>query len=775
MAVKLKTGDLVNVVILKQLPHALLVKLPNGSYGIIRNRELSWYTTDDPITQQSVAHVNGPGESEQSTQYTIGSELHALVIGQRDHLIELSLRLVESDPWQNILQQYEVGQYVRGIVANVDSHGVFVELEPAVVGRLLRDNLPSWITKPIQELFWIGDQVYVQIQQIDAQERTIRLSMDKLSDVRWSLELELLKIKQSHPDKVYTNGTKPKEEHLEILGTASRIQALEHLGQNKPKTILVIEDNHDQLNAFRRWLENAGQHVMVAQCIAEAQDQIQHMIPDVILCDFGLPDGNGLSIAREIQSQYPDIRFLIMTDWATASQEDKLLAELTEESIELLIKPLEPINLLNVLLSTQDLNHSDQIADSMQNGLLRQLEQSDQQNSIEPDSILTIDDILTELRRETRTTKVILFSIDSRQRQVDIVEDSGPSTLNRRALNHLIHSPVRDVAEDKTVLHIADSSEHGAYLRYLNPLIKFKSCVGVPVQGQLDRAYALFLFHPATGFSGAAIERYAKAAAYQISARLEQDAFSKKAREMQRYALMGHLTRALVHETNHHLTPILFALDELKYQKDVIQEAFNANPETLKSEIDSANQMFEQLEQNVRNLLKVVRMFGQVTVQDRVGIVSVDKVVETTTMLLRDVADRAHIQIQMEDVVGLMLTRAREVQVQQIILNVLLNAIQQIEMIRPEIGGCIQISMANRRREGNFWIAVRIEDDGPGIHRHMWRQILDLGITTRGADGSGMGLYIANQLVNEIGGQIYVEESFICWGTRFTIEFPAAF
>lgn len=79
MAVKLKTGDLVNVVVLKQIPHALLVKLLNGAYGIIRNRELSWQKPDASVVDHSSAQISGLSKSERSTQSTIGMELQSLV------------------------------------------------------------------------------------------------------------------------------------------------------------------------------------------------------------------------------------------------------------------------------------------------------------------------------------------------------------------------------------------------------------------------------------------------------------------------------------------------------------------------------------------------------------------------------------------------------------------------------------------------------------------------------------------------------------------------
>ncbi len=48
-----------------------------------------------------------------------------------------------------------------------------------------------------------------------------------------------------------------------------------------------------------------------------------------------------------------------------------------------------------------------------------------------------------------------------------------------------------------------------------------------------------------------------------------------------------------------------------------------------------------------------------------------------------------------------------------------------------------------------------------------------MGMTTR-EDGSGLGLYIARALVEDMNGRIYVEESRMLLGTTFVVELPAA-
>jgi signal transduction histidine kinase len=66
---------------------------------------------------------------------------------------------------------------------------------------------------------------------------------------------------------------------------------------------------------------------------------------------------------------------------------------------------------------------------------------------------------------------------------------------------------------------------------------------------------------------------------------------------------------------------------------------------------------------------------------------------------------------------------------------------------------------------------IFIEDNGPGIHTRLWEKVFDAGYTTR-REGSGIGLYISRNLMQDIGGEIYISESRILSGTTFVLEFP---
>jgi DNA-binding response OmpR family regulator len=66
--------------------------------------------------------------------------------------------------------------------------------------------------------------------------------------------------------------------------------------------VLVIEDEEDISEFLRYILENEDFTVRTARSLAEARAQLKDGLPDAVLLDRGLPDGDGLDICRELKT-----------------------------------------------------------------------------------------------------------------------------------------------------------------------------------------------------------------------------------------------------------------------------------------------------------------------------------------------------------------------------------------------------------------------------------------------------------------------------------------
>ncbi len=108
-----------------------------------------------------------------------------------------------------------------------------------------------------------------------------------------------------------------------------------------------------------------------------------------------------------------------------------------------------------------------------------------------------------------------------------------------------------------------------------------------------------------------------------------------------------------------------------------------------------------------------------------------------------------------------------EKQIQQVLFNVILNAIQAMKD-----GGTLVIETDPLARDSNKYVRVRIIDTGPGIPEGELEKIFVPFHTTK-TQGTGLGLPICRQLLEQHGGEIDIE-SKLGEGTTVTILLPAA-
>ncbi|WZO97736.1 PAS domain S-box protein [Isosphaeraceae bacterium EP7] len=107
-------------------------------------------------------------------------------------------------------------------------------------------------------------------------------------------------------------------------------------------------------------------------------------------------------------------------------------------------------------------------------------------------------------------------------------------------------------------------------------------------------------------------------------------------------------------------------------------------------------------------------------------------------------------------------------QISQVVLNLLINAVQAVEQFRPSGGGLIEVRTATL----DDHLAVEIRDNGPGIAAEDIPRLFDPFFTTKPVgEGTGLGLSISHGIVSGHGGRIEVE-SCPGQGTCFRVLLP---
>ena len=70
---------------------------------------------------------------------------------------------------------------------------------------------------------------------------------------------------------------------------------------------LIIEDNSSSLNSLVQLVEREGFVARAAKNLAEAREHLSEKVPDLILTDLVLPDGNSLDLLRELEGKQSDV------------------------------------------------------------------------------------------------------------------------------------------------------------------------------------------------------------------------------------------------------------------------------------------------------------------------------------------------------------------------------------------------------------------------------------------------------------------------------------
>jgi len=121
------------------------------------------------------------------------------------------------------------------------------------------------------------------------------------------------------------------------------------LFQGEPR-VLIVDDNRDAADNLAWLLRSHGLHVQVAYDGMRALELAQAMRPSVVLLDIGLPDLNGLEVARRLRHLpwASQLALIAVTGWG--QPEDR--RETRAAGIDVhLVKPVDPVELLRVIQS----------------------------------------------------------------------------------------------------------------------------------------------------------------------------------------------------------------------------------------------------------------------------------------------------------------------------------------------------------------------------------------------------------------------------------------
>jgi PAS domain S-box-containing protein len=228
-----------------------------------------------------------------------------------------------------------------------------------------------------------------------------------------------------------------------------------------------------------------------------------------------------------------------------------------------------------------------------------------------------------------------------------------------------------------------------------------------------------------------------------------------------RVSVMGELAASLAHELNQPLAAILSnaqaALRFMEQDSTDYQEI-----REILQDIVSADRRAGEVIRNVRALVKkreAALEFGQIDLADLIR--DVLALVHSSA-----VAQNVFISVEMPD--DLPSVRGDLVHLQQVVLNILLNAFDAMSECRPHE----RAVTLRATRQPDATVRISVSDRGPGLAAGALDKIFEPFYTTK-AEGLGMGLSICRSIIELHGGTLSAENS-ANGGATFSFTLPAA-
>jgi small subunit ribosomal protein S1 len=181
----MKEGSVVQGVVKNITDYGAFIDL-GGMDGLLHITDMSW------------GRVKHPSEL-----VNVGDEIEVKVLkfDNEKERVSLGLKQLRQDPWDSAVGEFPPGKKVKGKVVSLADYGAFVELAEGVEG-LIHVSEMSW-TKRVKhpsQLVKVGDDVEVQVLEVDTANRRISLGMKQLEQNPW------LEIKESYPPGTIIEG-----------------------------------------------------------------------------------------------------------------------------------------------------------------------------------------------------------------------------------------------------------------------------------------------------------------------------------------------------------------------------------------------------------------------------------------------------------------------------------------------------------------------------------------------------------------------------------------
>jgi signal transduction histidine kinase len=226
---------------------------------------------------------------------------------------------------------------------------------------------------------------------------------------------------------------------------------------------------------------------------------------------------------------------------------------------------------------------------------------------------------------------------------------------------------------------------------------------------------------------------------------------------LSRVSLLGEMTASLAHELNQPLSAIITNANTGKRSIDIGKE----DPATLRDilvDVEADGRRAHDIIRNVRNTIKKT--------DPTLRRINLNELVTKVAHVVRPDAVAYSCEVETSLAKDLPLIEGDPVQIQQVLVNLVSNALDAMWQTPPDRRK-VEISTAGN---GDNEVRLSVRDHGTGIRTEVHERLFDRFFTTK-EQGLGMGLAIVRSIVESHGGDIQAE-NVADGGARFYFTLP---
>jgi len=233
-----------------------------------------------------------------------------------------------------------------------------------------------------------------------------------------------------------------------------------------------------------------------------------------------------------------------------------------------------------------------------------------------------------------------------------------------------------------------------------------------------------------------------------------------------RTEMLGEIAGGFAHEIKTPLTNISLPAELSIMDLNDVEKGLK-RPEDILPELKKRMQDIMSQTMKASEKIEAIRQFSK---PGRVELSAVDlaTVLQNSLGLLDHLLRKTNTRVKSEFPAVMAPIQGDAKQLEIVFVNLIKNAAEAM-MLHTSLG--LARELVIKGHEDANWVVASVKDSGPGIKRTDIGHLFEAYFTTKGSDGTGMGLFLTRQVIKAHGGSIDVK-SEEGQGTEFTIRLP---